>query len=166
MKGPNHLRSAELLRMEAAELEARARWLRKDAEAMEAARENRRDLQRRRDAIRHAGFAVLTVGIATAASELAHKLGCDATGATMLIEIEVRKNKRWAKALRNRLMMQLAWKGWTNKQIGDDPRVKLTEKSVSRIVSHGLTGLEEGTKHEAAVRAWRSAAAKARDAPK
>ncbi len=133
---PEHIAErANQLRAEAEDLYLRVLELRRRADHIETAKADRARLDERRRMIRHAALAAERGATdATILGRIRPYVNNDGEARAWLAA-ERMTVKRVARATRNRLIMQLAAKGWTNKKIGDDRRNRLAEKTVSRIVA-------------------------------
>jgi DNA-binding NarL/FixJ family response regulator len=129
--------SAIQLRAEADALYARAASLRKRADDLDAKKQFAAD-QRAHDRALYAAVLAAERGASDDAilARLAAQLNGSLQDARGAFAFAHSRHKALAKAQRNRLIMQQAWKGWTNAQIGD--RVGPVENTVSRIVAHRL----------------------------
>jgi DNA-binding NarL/FixJ family response regulator len=129
--------SAIRLRAEADALYARAASLRKRADDLDAKIQLAAD-QRAHDRALYAAALSGERGASddTLIARLAGQLNGSMQDARGALAFAHSRHKALAKAQRNRTIMQLAWKGWTNAQIGD--RVGPVENTVSRIVAHRL----------------------------
>lgn len=121
---------------EAVALEQQARALRERHEARERDRFERNRVRRRKSVIRALADAARAGADNQAlAGELARKLDLTLSDAAETLRFELTTRRRVHRARRDRLICLLAQRGWTNQEIGDDPRVTLKPKTVSRIIS-------------------------------
>lgn len=123
----------------AARLDAEADALRRNARLREARTRAKADQRARDQLIAQAAsmaFRGLTDGEIIA--YLTKRLNLTASTAAAVLADERARSGRALRAQRNRLILQLAWKGWTNEEIAADPRIDLKAKTVSGIVSGRL----------------------------
>ncbi|MGA7676488.1 MAG: hypothetical protein WCA78_15760 [Rhizomicrobium sp.] len=125
------------LREEARRLEFQAVQLRSLAQQRESRTAERQERDRRARIIKQAAQrAARGVDDAEIVRALALQLPCQRGDAQLILAEERSRSRTAQKALRDRLILQQAWKGKTNAEIAS--RFHLSEKHVSRIVARRL----------------------------
>ncbi|MDE2106060.1 MAG: hypothetical protein KGL39_53045 [Patescibacteria group bacterium] len=133
--------NSDAMRDLAARLEREADRLRAAAQHQDERSSLRADRDRRARIIaRAAARAAHGSDDCCIVDSLARELQISESTAAAVLADERRRHRRAALAQRDRLILQLAWKGWTNAQIA--ARVSLSEKHVSRIVARRLRVFE------------------------
>jgi hypothetical protein len=128
------LKRPDRLRELARELDTEAYRLRQEAEELESRHEFEERVERRRRIIREAANDLGRGGIPkdTIIAGLAARLEIEIGSAKLLLADEVQSYRRAAKGMRNRHIMRLARRGWTNDELGE--KFDLHPKHISRIV--------------------------------